>query len=127
MLTHLLISIPVFHTDLMVADSESFSPSPAKPRAVAASLSTLTIPLEFHNPEAATADELKRAHEPRPIDDVLSFRRTHGFGNRSVAKTRSLPELVRPCAVSLGSTRPAPTRPSWTRQGDGLPRDDLNE
>lgn len=117
MLTHLLIAIPVSHTDLMTADFESFSPSPAKPRAVAASWSTLNIPLEFHNPEAATAAELKRAHEPRPFDDALSSRRTHGFGNRAAAKTRSLPELVRPCAVSLGSTRPAPTRPRGNARG----------
>lgn len=86
-----LNSIPVFYTDLMVADSGGFSPSSAKPKAVTDSWGKLDIALDVHEPQAAALAELTLAHASHYVDDVLSLRRTNGFGNRSEAVARSLP------------------------------------
>ena len=81
----------VFYSDLMVADSESFSPSAHKPREVVASWQALGVALEIVAPPPVTADELALAHDRVLVDDVLACRRDNGFGNRSPAVAASLP------------------------------------
>jgi acetoin utilization deacetylase AcuC-like enzyme len=83
-------SIPVFFDPRMVADSEGFSPSPAKPLAVVESWQRLGVALRVVAPEPATLGELHAVHDPAFVDDVLACRRANGFGNRSAAVARSL-------------------------------------
>lgn len=83
--------IPVFYTEAMVADSESFSPSARKPAAVVRSWQVLGVPLEIVAPRPVTVDELARAHDRAYVEDVLAGRRKNGFGNRSPAVAASLP------------------------------------
>ena len=81
----------VFYSDLLVADSESFSPSAHKPREVVASWQTLDVALEIVAPSPVTADDIALAHDRTLVDDVLAGRRDNGFGNRSPAVAASLP------------------------------------
>ncbi|MBA3506345.1 MAG: histone deacetylase [Betaproteobacteria bacterium] len=81
----------IFYTDLMVADSESFSPSAHKPREVVQSWQALGIPLEIVAPEPVTVEQFALAHDRRFVEDVLACRRANGFGNRSAAVAASLP------------------------------------
>ncbi|MBA3506292.1 MAG: histone deacetylase [Betaproteobacteria bacterium] len=81
----------IFYTDLMVADSESFSPSAHKPREVVQSWQMLGIPLELVAPEPVTVEQFAMAHDRRFVEDVLACRRANGFGNRSAAVAASLP------------------------------------
>lgn len=85
-------AIPVFFTPMMVAQSNSFSPSAAKPAKVVESWRKLEgVALEWHDPAACTPAEFKRAHESAFVDDVLACRRGNGFGNRSEEVAASLP------------------------------------
>jgi acetoin utilization deacetylase AcuC-like enzyme len=84
-------ALPVFYTPRMVADSESFSPSAAKPKAVVESWGALGIPLEFVAPRPVSEEELCLAYDPEFVREVLACRRDNGFGNRSAAVARSLP------------------------------------
>jgi len=81
----------VFYTDLMVADSESFSPSAHKPREVVASWQALGFCLELVAPEPVTVEQFALAHDRKFVEDVLAGRRANGFGNRSAAVAKSLP------------------------------------
>lgn len=83
--------IPVFYTDAMVADSESFSPSARKPTEVVRSWQALGVPLEIVAPRAVTVDEFARAHDRVFAEAVLACQRKNGFGNRSPAVAASLP------------------------------------
>lgn len=85
----------IFYTDLMVADSESFSPSAHKPREVVQSWQaldlTLDLTLELVAPEPVTVEQFALAHDRQFVEDVLACRRANGFGNRSAAVAASLP------------------------------------
>jgi hypothetical protein len=83
--------IPVFYTPLMAAESDSFSPSGAKPRAALESWLKLDIPLDVIAPEPASVEDTARAHLPAFVNAVLSCRSDNGFGNRSEAVAKSLP------------------------------------
>ena len=83
--------IPVFYTPLMVAQTGSFSPSAAKPKAAVASWLKLGIVLSIIAPEPATFEDIARAHLPDFVDAVLSCRSANGFGNRSKEVAASLP------------------------------------
>lgn len=82
--------IPVFYTPKMVADSESFSPSAAKPVKVVASWGD-KFPVEIHEPTPVTREDLARAHDSAWVDRVLAGEADNGFGNRSLAIAASLP------------------------------------
>lgn len=84
-------ALTVCYTPRMVADSQSFSPSAAKPAAVVASWRTLGVPLRFVEPAPLTEAELCLAHDPRFVREVLACQRDNGFGNRSAEVARSLP------------------------------------
>jgi len=81
----------ILYTDLMVADSESFSPSAHKPREVVKSWQALDLPLEIIAPDPVTVEQFALAHDRRFVEDVLACRKANGFGNRSAAVAASLP------------------------------------
>jgi acetoin utilization deacetylase AcuC-like enzyme len=83
--------LPVFYTPSMVAPSGAFSPSSAKPKDVVASWLRLGLPIHIHEPPPATVEELSLAHDAAFVRDVLSCRRTNGFGNKSEQVAASLP------------------------------------
>lgn len=84
------MKIPVFYTPLMVADSESPSPSAAKPIKVVESWQS-QFPIEIIEPTPATVDELARAHDRKWVESVLAGKAINGFGNRSLKVAASLP------------------------------------
>jgi acetoin utilization deacetylase AcuC-like enzyme len=86
-----LAALPLFYTDRMVADSRSFSPSAAKPRAVVASWSRLGVPLVVKEPAPVTHAQLCLAHDTQYVAGVLAGRLPNGFGNRSLEVAASLP------------------------------------
>jgi acetoin utilization deacetylase AcuC-like enzyme len=75
----------------MVADSGGYSPSAAKPAAAVASWQQLGIPISIKSFEAVTREQIKRAHDPKFVDDLLDLRIANGHGNRSPAVATSLP------------------------------------
>jgi acetoin utilization deacetylase AcuC-like enzyme len=85
------MGIPVFFSESMVATSSSFSPSAGKPAQVVASWRALGLALEWNEPQPATTDEIKRAHDPAFVEDVLACRRQNGFGDTSPEVARALP------------------------------------
>lgn len=86
-----LQALPVFYTPRMVADSESFSPSAAKPAEVVESWRALGVPMRIVEPQPVTEADLCLAHDPDFVREVLDCRRANGFGNRSADVARSLP------------------------------------
>ena len=74
--------IPVFYSDHMVADSESYSPSAAKPAQVMAEWKRLAYPIEVFEPRPVTVEELCAAHDPAFVEGVLSGEVENGFGNK---------------------------------------------
>ena len=83
--------IPVFFSEKMNAVIASQSPSAGKPAQVVAAWKQLGIPLEFHEQEPVTLDELYAAHDKTFVDDVLACRRANGFNNHSPDVANSLP------------------------------------
>ncbi len=75
----------------MVADSGGFSPSAAKPAAAVASWQQLGIPLDISSFSPVTREQIKRAHDPKFVDDLLDCRINNGHSNRSPAVAASLP------------------------------------
>ena len=97
-------SIPVFFSPAMVADSESFSPSAAKPAAAVESWRRLDIPITVIEPIPVSRGDLVRAHDPAYIDGVQSLRISNGFGNRLASVAASLPFT---CGAILCAAREA--------------------
>jgi acetoin utilization deacetylase AcuC-like enzyme len=85
------MTIPVYYTPSMVADSQSYSPSAEKPAAVIASWREARFPLEVVAPRPLDAGELASAHDRRMVDAILEGRRDNGFGNRSPEVAATLP------------------------------------
>lgn len=83
--------VPVFYTPAMVADSESFSPSAAKPAAVVDRWQRIGIPVAIHVPSPVTPAMLKLAHKSTMVDGILGLQLENGFGNRSPEVARTLP------------------------------------
>lgn len=83
-------SLPLFYSASMVAESGSFSPSAAKPKAVVESWRRLGVPLERHEFRPASVEELCRAHDRAFVEGVLSGRKPNGFGNTSKDVAASL-------------------------------------
>lgn len=88
---HLAFAIPVFYSQDMVADSQSVSPSAAKPAKVVESWKARGFPITIIEPIPAREHQLKRVHDPDYVDGVLARTRENGFGNRSPAVAASLP------------------------------------
>ena len=82
--------IPVFYSLKMVADSECFSPSAAKPAKVVASWMN-QFPIKLLEPEPVTLDEISRAHDRTWASRVLAGDEDNGFANRSLEVAAALP------------------------------------
>src|SRR5882724_3773797 len=87
-------ALPVFFSPLMVAPSQSYSPSAEKPAAVLASWQRLGVPLELFPPVPVTQAQLRLAHDEELVNGVLSLQRNDGFGNGSVVVAAALPYTV---------------------------------
>lgn len=83
-------AIPVFYTPKMVADSQSESPSAAKPVKVVESWKQ-KFSIEIIEPVPVSVEELARAHDLDYVDSVLTGSTINGFGNRSLNVAMSLP------------------------------------
>lgn len=84
------MNLPVFFTPRMVAESDSFSPSAAKPAQVVASWREHGLPIEIVEPAPVTVDQLARAHDRAHVEAILACRAPNGFGNKSPAVAASL-------------------------------------
>jgi acetoin utilization deacetylase AcuC-like enzyme len=87
-------ALPVFFSPLMVAPSESYSPSAEKPAAVVASWRRLGIPLAFHKPTPVGQETFAVSHDEHFVREVLSGARDNGFGNRSLRIAATLPHTT---------------------------------
>jgi acetoin utilization deacetylase AcuC-like enzyme len=85
------MSVPVFYSPQMVANSGSYSPSAGKPEQVIQSWQLLGIPMQITAPRPVSRDQLVRAHLASYVDGVLECRLANGFGNRSAQVAASLP------------------------------------
>lgn len=85
------MSVPVFYSPQMVANSGSYSPSAGKPEQVIQSWQLLGIPMQITAPRPVSRDQLVRAHLASYVDGVLDCRLANGFGNRSAQVAASLP------------------------------------
>lgn len=85
------MTITVFYSQQMVANSASFSPSAAKPAQVVASWRSQGLPIEVLEPTPATVAELSLAHDRSHVEAILHGRAANGFGNRSLEVAASLP------------------------------------
>jgi acetoin utilization deacetylase AcuC-like enzyme len=90
MVSTVIKPIVVFYTPKMVADSQSLSPSAAKPAKVVESWQEKFV-IDVKEPEPVTVDELTLAHDRTYVEDVLAGRCNNGFGNRSPDVAMSLP------------------------------------
>lgn len=79
----------VFYTPKMVADSESPSPSAAKPAKVVASWQK-QFNITIVEPTPVTLEELQEAHDANFVRDILNCSRKNGFENTSKAVAMSL-------------------------------------
>jgi acetoin utilization deacetylase AcuC-like enzyme len=82
--------IPVFYSPKMVANSECFSPSAAKPEKVVASWQS-QFPIELIEPQPVTIEEISRAHDRAWAERVLAGQSDNGFSNRSLEVASTLP------------------------------------
>ncbi len=85
------LTLPVFFSKRMVADSASYSPSAGKPSLVVESWKRLGLPLEFMGPQPVTVAEFSLAHDEKFVRAVLERKADNGFGNRSSEVAASLP------------------------------------
>jgi acetoin utilization deacetylase AcuC-like enzyme len=83
--------IPVFYTDAMVANAESFSPSAGKPKALVEYWLRKKRAIEVIAPNSATLEDLCRAHDPDFVRGVLGLRIPNGFDNCLAEVALSLP------------------------------------
>jgi hypothetical protein len=109
----------------MVADSECYSPSAAKPAQVVATWLEAGLPLDLRSPAPATPEELSLAHEPGFVRALLAGEIPNGFGNRSLAVARSLPYTTGAMLAAgdrhraYGGRRTAPAfTAGWARAAD---------
>ena len=86
----ILGTIPVFYSEKIVANTKSFSPSAAKPKAVVSAWRQLGLPVTLIEPTAARRKQLELAHDDIYVADVLNCAAENGFGNRSPEVAQSL-------------------------------------
>jgi acetoin utilization deacetylase AcuC-like enzyme len=87
----ILDALPVFYSERMVADIESFSPSAGKPRGVVQSWCALELLLRIAPPQPVSVDQLCLAHDRDHVEDILACRANNGFSNKSPAVADALP------------------------------------
>jgi acetoin utilization deacetylase AcuC-like enzyme len=81
----------VVYSKKQVGDTDSFSPSPSKPKLLAKLLQSRFPELQFVPPVALTQEDLMLAHNDTYVADVLTKRRSNGFGTLSDSINASLP------------------------------------
>jgi acetoin utilization deacetylase AcuC-like enzyme len=74
----------------MVALTQSYSPSAAKPAQVVADWKHNKLPIQLFKFDPLNADDISVAHSRRFVDDILAGRRSNGFGNTSSEVAESL-------------------------------------
>ena len=83
--------IPVFYHPSQVADPESFSKSPLKPRDVVAEWQDKGFPIRIVTPTPVTREQLALAHDRDHVDAILDLRKRDGFGARKADVAASFP------------------------------------
>ncbi len=83
--------IPVFYRPEMCANSQSFSPSSAKPELVVQAWQDTGLPIEIKSFDPLTRAEIAVAHSRKMVDEILDGQRPNGFGNTSAEVAASLP------------------------------------
>jgi acetoin utilization deacetylase AcuC-like enzyme len=86
-----LSSIPVFYSEQMLAEANSFSPSAGKPRHVLSAWRQAEFPVIVNAFEPAPVADLCLAHDPAYVRGILGGDLPNGFGNTSPDVARSLP------------------------------------
>jgi hypothetical protein len=84
-------TIPVFYSEEMLADSDSFSPSAGKPKAVVDAWKLAGLPIGLRPNVPATLEDLSLAHDPDFVRAILVGDSANGFGNTREDVARSLP------------------------------------
>jgi acetoin utilization deacetylase AcuC-like enzyme len=87
----LLDSIPLFYSERMLAETDSFSPSAGKPRHVLAAWREAGLPISMHDFVPASELDLGLAHDPVYVRGILDGMLPNGFGNHSLEVAGSLP------------------------------------
>jgi acetoin utilization deacetylase AcuC-like enzyme len=86
-----LSSIPVFYSESMLAETDSFSPSAGKPREVVGAWRSAKLPITVNTFVPASFSDLCLAHDPAYVRGILSGELANGFGDTSLEVARSLP------------------------------------
>jgi acetoin utilization deacetylase AcuC-like enzyme len=86
-----LLNIPVFYSEHMLAETDSFSPSASKPRHVLAAWQKAGLPIAVHPFAPASELDLCLAHDAVYVRGILEGALPNGFGNTSPEVARSLP------------------------------------
>ena len=81
----------VFYCDQMVADSNSFSPSAAKPQLAVEGWLAAGYPIDVTGFEPVKVEQLSLAHDPLYVRAVLSGQESNGFGNNCPKVAATLP------------------------------------
>ncbi len=89
-----LTAIPVYYSESLLADAESFSPSAAKPRPVVEAWRDANLPIALSAFAPAEDVDLFLAHDPAYVRGVLTGALPNGFGNTLAALARSLPHTT---------------------------------
>ena len=76
-----LQNIPVFYSEHMLAETDSFSPSASKPRHVLAAWQKAGLPIAVHPFTAASELDLCLAHDAVYVRGILEGMLPYGFGN----------------------------------------------
>lgn len=79
-----LAAVPVFYTDKMVGDANSFSPSAGKPEQVVESWQQLGIALDVREVGPANDEMLCLAHSPDYVKRIFAGQEINGFKNKRV-------------------------------------------
>lgn len=83
--------IPVFYTDLMVANTGGASPSAAKPKYAISRWLADEQPIKIITPRPATCEQFYRAHSEDYVEGIFTGARDNGFGNNDEDVAASLP------------------------------------
>jgi acetoin utilization deacetylase AcuC-like enzyme len=84
-------SIPVFYSERVLAEIDSFSPSAGKPQHVVAAWQNAQFPVDLRSIEPVSEIDLSLAHDLAYVRGVLRAELPNGFGNTSREVARSLP------------------------------------
>ncbi len=79
----------VFYDEKMVADSGSYSPSAAKPKAVVEDWLDIGLPIEVCSFEPASHNDLSLAHAPSYVEGIFAGRIANGHRNTSLELANS--------------------------------------